>query len=49
MLKERSKPEKQERGRNDALMDLIQSGAQQLLAHALNAEVAGLVATPGNY
>ncbi len=37
MMKERSKPG---RGRNDALMDLIQSGAQQLLAHALNAEVA---------
>ena len=44
-MQERSKTKPEDRGRNDVLTDLIRRGAQQLLAQALNAEVAELLAT----
>jgi len=44
-MQECTKPEQEDRGRTDALTDLIRSGAQQLLAQALKAEVADLLAT----
>ncbi|WP_447965915.1 hypothetical protein [Nitrospira sp. Ecomares 2.1] len=43
-MQERTKTEQEDRGRPDALTDLIRSGAQQLLAHALKVEVAELLA-----
>ena len=43
-MQEWTKPEQEDRGRTDALTDLIRSGAQQLLAQALQAEVADLLA-----
>ncbi|MBA3612614.1 MAG: IS256 family transposase [Nitrospirales bacterium] len=47
-MQERTKTEQEDRGRTDALTDLIRSGAQQLLAHALKVEVAELLATYGD-
>lgn len=44
-MQECTKPEQEDRGRTDALTELIRSGAQQLLAQALKAEVADLLAT----
>jgi putative transposase len=43
-MQERTKTEEGDRGRTDALTDLIRNGAQQLLAQALKAEVAELLA-----
>ena len=43
-MQERTKTEEEDRGRTDALTDLIRNGAQQLLAQALKAEVAELLA-----
>ncbi len=43
-MQECTKPEQEDRGRTDALTELIRSGAQQLLAQALKAEVAELLA-----
>ncbi len=43
-MQERTKSEQEDRGRTDALTDLIRNGAQQLLAQALKAEVAELLA-----
>jgi transposase-like protein len=42
-MQERTKTEQEDRGRSDALTDLIRNGAQQLLAQALKAEVADLL------
>ena len=47
-MQECTKPEQEDRGRTDALTELIRSGAQQLLAQALKAEVAELLATYAN-
>jgi transposase-like protein len=44
-MQECTKPEQEDRGRTDALTDLIRTGAQQLLTQALKAEVAALLAT----
>ena len=44
-MQECTKPEQEDRGRTDALTELIRSGAQQLLMQALKAEVADLLAT----
>ena len=44
-MQECTKPEQEDRGRPDALTELIRSGAQQLLTQALKAEVAELLAT----
>ncbi len=44
-MQECTKPEHEDRGRADALTDLIRSGAQQLLAQALKVEVADLLAS----
>jgi transposase-like protein len=44
-MQERSKPEQEDRDKIDSLTDLIRSGAQQLIAQALQAEVADLMAT----
>ncbi len=44
-MQERTKPEQEDRGRTDALTELIRSGAQQSFAQALKAEVAELLAT----
>ena len=44
-MQERTKTAQEDRGRVDTLTDLIRSGAQQLLAQALQAEVAELLAT----
>ncbi len=46
-MQECSKPEQEDRGKTDALTDVIRSGAQQLLAQALKAEVAELLAADG--
>ena len=43
-MQEGTKTEEEDRGRTDALTDLIRNGAQQLLAQALKAEVAELLA-----
>ena len=43
-MQERTKTEEEDRGRTDALTDLIRNGAQQLLAQALKVEVAELLA-----
>jgi putative transposase len=44
-MQERSKTEEEDRDRRDSLTDIIRTGAQQLIAHALKAEVAELLAT----
>lgn len=44
-MQKRTKTEEEDRGRTDALTDLIRSGAQQLLTQALQAEVTDLLAT----
>ena len=44
-MQERTKTEQEDRGSTDSLTDLIRTGAQQLLAQALKAEVAELLAT----
>lgn len=44
-MQERTKTEEEDRGRTDALTDLIRRGAQQLLTQALKAEVTDLLAT----
>lgn len=44
-MPERTKTEQEDRDRTDALTDLIRTGAQQLIAQALKAEVADLMAT----
>jgi hypothetical protein len=44
-MSESAKPEQEERGRNDSLTDMIRTGAQQLIAQALKAEVVALLAT----
>jgi putative transposase len=44
-MQERTKPETEDRERNDSLTNLIRTGAQQLIAQALKAEVADLLAT----
>jgi len=44
-MQERSKTEPEDREGTDSLTDLIRTGAQQLLAQALKAEVAELLAT----
>ena len=44
-MSESSKPEQEDRGRTDVLTELIRTGAQQLLAQALKAEVAELLAS----
>jgi putative transposase len=43
-MQERSKTEEEDRGSKDSLTDLIRTGAQQLIAQALKAEVADLLA-----
>lgn len=44
MMKERTKPEPEEREHRDALTDLLRAGAQKLIAQALEAEVADVLA-----
>ena len=44
-MRERTKPEQEERNRTDSLTDFIRAGAQQLIAQALKMEVAELLAT----
>jgi putative transposase len=44
-MQERSKTEEEDRGNKDSLTDLLRTGAQQLIAQALKAEVAELLAT----
>ena len=44
-MKKHTKLEQEDRGRNDALTELIRTGAQKLIAQALKAEVAELLAT----
>ena len=44
-MQERTKSEEEDRGGTDSLTELIRTGAQQLLAQALKAEVADLVAS----
>ena len=44
-MSERTKTEPQDRDQTDSLTDLIRTGAQQLIAQALKAEVADLLAT----
>ena len=44
-MQERSKTEEEDRDSKDSLTDLIRTGAQQLIAQALKAEVADLLAT----
>lgn len=44
-MPERTQTEQEDRDRTDALTDLIRTGAQQLIAQALKAEVADLMAT----
>ena len=44
-MEECSKPAEEERGSQDTLTDLLRTGAQQLIAQALKAEVADLLAT----
>ena len=44
-MPERSKTEEEDRGNRDTLTDLLRTGAQQLIAQALKAEVADLLAT----
>ena len=48
MMKECIKPEEENRVRPDALTELILTGAQNLLAQALKAEVAELLTTYAN-
>lgn len=43
-MPERSKTEEEDRGGTDSLTELIRTGAQQLLAQALKADVAELLA-----
>ena len=43
-MQERTKPETEDRERNDSLTNLIRTGAQQLIAQALKAEVPDLLA-----
>ena len=47
-MKERTKPEQEDRGTSDALTTLIQAGAQKLIAQAIEAEVAELMALSGD-
>ena len=47
-MKERTKPEEEDRGRNDSLTELIRTGAQKLIAQALKVEVAELLAAYAN-
>ena len=44
-MRESTKTEQEDRGRNDSLTDLIRTGAQKLIAQALKAEVAELLGT----
>jgi putative transposase len=44
-MQERRKTEEEDRDSKDSLTDLIRTGAQQLIAQALKAEVAELLAT----
>ena len=44
-MQERTKTEQEDRDTKDSLTDLIRTGAQQLIAQALKAEVAELLAT----
>jgi putative transposase len=44
-MPERTKAEQEDRDKTDSLTDLIRTGAQQLIAQALKAEVADLMAT----
>ena len=44
-MQKRTKSEEEDRGRTDSLTELIRTGAQKLLAQALQAEVAELLAT----
>jgi hypothetical protein len=43
-MQERSKTEEEDRDSKDSLTDVIRTGAQQLIAQALKAEVADLLA-----
>ncbi|WP_454061957.1 IS256 family transposase [Candidatus Nitrospira salsa] len=47
-MQERTKTEQKDRDTKDSLTDLIRTGAQQLIAQALKAEVADLLATYAN-
>ena len=47
-MQECTKPEQEDRGGTDSLTALIRTGAQQLLAQALKAEVAELLAAYGD-
>jgi len=44
-MQERNKTDEEDRGSKDSLTDIIRTGAQQLIAQALKAEVAELLAT----
>ena len=44
-MQKRSKPPGEDRDRQDSLKDLIRTGPQQLIAQALQAEMADLLAT----
>lgn len=44
-MQERNKTDEEDRGSKDSLTDIIRTGAQQLIAQALKAEVADLLAT----
>ena len=44
-MSERTKTEPEDRDQTDSLTDLIRTGAQQLIAQALKAEVADRLAT----
>ena len=48
-MKKHTKPEQEDRGRNDSLTELIRTGAQKLIAQALKAEVAELLAIGFSY
>ena len=47
-MQECTKPDQEDRGGTDLLTNLIRTGAQQLIAQALKAEVADLLATYTN-
>jgi len=48
-MPERSKTTQEDRDRQDSLMDLMRTGAQKLIAQALQAEVAELLAAYGDH
>jgi putative transposase len=47
-MSENTNTESRERGRRDALMELMRTGARQLIAEALEGEVTELLATYGD-